>query len=247
VAGAVALLAVLLIVGFFVVDWVDFNAEDANEAQSEAVDEADTFIAELSDVTGNTEDAIRDSYQNDEFVDVGGECDSFTAFELWIGAECGDGEYAILDLDPELDEQPEGFADVALPERLLILVPLLAIGLLAAALLFGMRMMNDQTLLLVMVILSLILLLCPFLWQTVRTLEWREDFRTGVEDVPPFDELTDDALDEYVELLVAPLATLFATTWAVVVSLLALLVSLGGLGYLYIDRRRPEQAPGGPA
>ncbi|HEX3052785.1 MAG TPA: hypothetical protein VHP83_19155 [Aggregatilineaceae bacterium] len=144
--------------------------------------------------------------------------DRRTAWEIWSGTNSGDKETLNL-------QSPDagGFGRVRGVDRLLILIPIgaLLFGLLAIYYAFGrlsmLRRISLRTTALLLLILALLLLALPFIWQALSSNNWR-----GVlEDSNLSNTLADHLLDE--------LTATYSTGQQIIYGLIALLAGIAAV------------------
>ncbi len=147
--------------------------------------------------------------------------DRRTAWEIWSGTNSGHKE--TLDLR---SPNAGGFGKVRAQDRVLILVPIgaLLLGLLAVRYAFGdrvrlpiLRGMSTRTTAIFLLIVALLLLLLPFIWQSLSTSNWH----SALQDSNLADPLVNHLLDE--------LKATYSTGQQIAFALIALLAGIAAV------------------
>lgn len=234
-SGLIAALGLVMVVVFFVVSWVSLDPDRVADTYNNALDNADAYVeAYADDADYSTSEARRElRLSSDDFEEDDQVCESFSAWQIWIGSECnedGDAAFdsAVMTLDPDGDDL-KGFGDVGLPERMLILYPLFGLGLVGVAVIYFTRRMNDQTVLVIMVVLALGAFLLPIVWSTARNMTWRSEIEDDdkSDDYSVADEYGDDAAEDYYDVLASIYAALLRTTTPTLIGFVSVVVAGG--------------------
>lgn len=188
--GTAALMAVLIILGFFIFSWVEI-ALFATKPET------------------------------------------MTPLQIWLGTN---DEFGTLDIAKAAEEEETGFGDVRLLDRLLILIPPLAIGLLMVAVLYLRKQLPTKTALIALVGLSFALLMFGFFWRTFSTMNWRG----GLKETADYEELPESVredLDENIDEQIDVYKTFYSTGEHELYAFLAFTVTGLGLVLLIADER----------
>lgn len=248
--------------------WNDVIA-DADELVSEIADEnGDSDSETRRDLRIDSDDedelfATYGTYGSGLFLGDG-DCLKLTAWELWTGSECDDGSdyydgydyyysydedytgperYAILTFRED-DDELEGFGDVAAPERILIIYPILGLIMLGIGAVYFVGGFSDSATLLILAALALGALAVPLVWGMMRDADWQ----ANLEDSPDFeiDNYSSDAADEAYTLLKAPMMAGLSTTIPIALAGVALFISIGAyVAQLFGGRGGPRPPYGG--
>lgn len=242
IGGILALLGLAIVGVFFAVDWISIDDDDVLDAMNDAVDDADALIGELADISGVSESEARSSMKDameltaDAGIDFGSsDCTAATGYDIAFATECDDGAFVLtIEEDTFTNEdasQEGGFGNVGTPERLLLLYPLAGLGILGLAVAYAAGAMNQRTALGSILGLAIVAAVVPFLWQTVRTSTWKSELDdTGYADELIGDAISDqDAIDDFNNIIVAPLADAIDITIPTIVGIATVVVAGGGM------------------
>jgi hypothetical protein len=229
IAGVPIVVGVLLFLAFFVSPWYAPSLDKAKDVSEDKLDNSDKFIEEQAELFDSSEDDARDNLIDGSGIFIG-ERDTITAWQVWTGA---DG--AVLKVDENIifvDEN--GFGEVAMRDRLLILIPLLALGLVGIGGMYIADRLDQRTSLIAVVVLAFLLFLVPLLWQGLTTSYFKGAISDGVKD----SEFSKDATDQASDWIAAILTSPYSTFEFVFLSFIALLFSAGSYLILQSEHKR---------
>jgi hypothetical protein len=228
IAGVPIVVGVLLFLAFFVSPWVSANADDAQKAAEDKAKGADKLVEEIADETGVDEDVVRDQLV-DQFGGFGaGEEESKSAWAIWTGAE-----NAVLRFDEDYKGE-DGFGEVETRDRLLIFIPLLALGLIGVGVAYQMERLDVRRVLIATIVIAAILFLLPLLWQMLKTGYIRGGFKDLLGESP----YSDEANDQVIDIAMASVTSIYSTFEFVFLSFVALLFSAGSYLILQSEHKR---------
>jgi hypothetical protein len=179
------------------------------------------------------EDGVPGSYQVHEI----------TALELWLGSS---DNMPTLDFQAQAEAETVdelGFGDVRLLDRLLILIPFLAGGLMLAGWMFWQKKLETLPAMGILVALVAVLFIFPYAWELLSNAAVRGDAEEQLEG-RLYENFTTAEEEEFIDGTVKTVSSYYDLGEHRLYAFLALLVTGGGLGLLVANRRGMLDEPG---
>lgn len=159
-----------------------------------------------------------------------------TAMELWMGRNNGE------DFTLNMESPTGGFADVRFLDRLLILIPIGALVLLWLAWMYGSGAMSPVTGAGSMVVMALLLLAAPFIWEDLSTRELENSFQDSLRSGEYEFDASDDpfGLGSVLggSMLTSMMEGMYSTGEQALLGGVAVLMSLVALGLEFAGQSR---------